>query len=204
MRTSAVLLAMGLISCATVVESTWKSPELKARQLKTFAVFGVSDSQSGRVAFEQTLTEGLKANGLAAEPGYDFLSYDEKIDKADIIAKLRGKNVDAVLVSKIISRDVTVKSTPVWQTAVATDPFYGGWYGYFGGIPVTDTGMVGGNVTEKTEYVWETVLYDLEDNKPMWAARSVSSRNSPGKFGSDIANRVASELKVAGLVAEKK
>jgi len=48
----------------------------------------------------------------------------------------------------------------------------------------------------------ETVLYALDDNKPMWAARSVTRRTSPSAFAKDIGGTVADELKKAGLVAQ--
>ena len=56
--------------------------------------------------------------------------------------------------------------------------------------------------TETNEFIVETVLYDLKDDKPMWAARSNTSTTNPGDFGKDIAGKVAESLKKAGLVAE--
>ena len=71
-----LLLALCFAGCATHLESTWRSPELKARQLKRFAVFGVAPEASARTAFEEALTDGLRARGLFAEPGYAFVSFE--------------------------------------------------------------------------------------------------------------------------------
>jgi hypothetical protein len=187
-----------LCGCAsTKIESTWTSPDLASRQIKRFAVLGVSGSPSGRISFEETLTKGLTDKGLNALPGYDFVTYDEHPSKEEVIRRLQAKDVDGVLVTRVAGRKTQIQSTPVWVGAPVASPFYGGFYDYW-----YAPGAVATYTTEESEFVVETVLYALSDNKPLWAARSVTSRDSPSKFARDIASTVADQLKKDGLVAQ--
>ena len=191
----ALLLLAGC--AATKVESTWTNPELAGRKMKTFAVFGVTGSPSGRIAFEKGLTNGLKDRGLDARAGYDFVLYDERPGKDEVVQRLKAKNIEGVLVSKVARRTTNLESTPV---------FVGGSYGAIYGAGFYDYWVapmaVATYTTEENEFVVETVLYTLDDNKPMWAARSVTSRTSPSAFARDIGGAVADGLKQAGLVAQ--
>jgi len=191
----AVLLLAGC--AATKVESTWTNPELAGRKMKTFAVFGVTGSPSGRIAFEEGLTNGLKDRGLDARPGYDFVLYDERPGKEAVTERLKAKNIEGVLVSKIARRTTKLESTPVFIGGSYGAVYGGGYYDYW-----VAPAAVATYTTEDNEFVVETVLYTLSDDKPMWAARSVTSRTSPTKFAKDIGGVVADDLKKAGLVAQ--
>jgi hypothetical protein len=120
MSRSALALVMVLVSgCAkTKVESTWANPDLAPRKLKKFVVFGVTGSPSGRIAFEEGLTDGLKSRGLDALPGYDFVLYDERPGQDEVTARLKAKNIEGVLVSKVARRTSTLEATPVFIGAV--------------------------------------------------------------------------------------
>ena len=110
-----------------------------------------------------------------------------------MIDRLKAVGIDAALVSRIVRSDTKVDSTPVY----AGTAYYGGFYGYYSMpmMPMT----VGSYTTTTTEYVIETVLYDLEDQKPMWAGRSRTTTTSPAQFARDIGGKVAEELKAGGL-----
>jgi len=191
----AVLLLAGC--AATKVESTWTNPELAGRKMKTFAVFGVTGSPSGRIAFEEGLTNGLKDHGLDARPGYDFVLYDERPGKDAVIERLKAKGIEGVLVSKIARRTTKLESTPVFIGGSYGAIYGGGFYDYWAAPMAVAT-----YTTEENDFIVETVLYALDDNKPMWAMRTDTSRTSPSKFAGDIGGAVADDLKKAGLVAQ--
>jgi hypothetical protein len=192
MRTLLVL-TLCLTGCATTLDSVWRSPDLRAHKIATFAVFGQARQPTGRVAFEQALTNGLQARGLLAVPGYTFVAFDEKPEQSVIVERLKSKNVEAVLVSRIVGRDAHPEAYPEWVGGPA-DPYYYGWYGYMGTYGPYYAG-------ESVEYTVETVLYDVQDKKPLWAARSTTTRKSPTDFADDIAGPMADELEAAGLVS---
>jgi hypothetical protein len=189
----AALATCLLVGCAaTKVENTWTAEKPPPNKIQKFAVFAVTGSPSGRIAYEETLTQRLKDAGLPAVPGYDLVTFDEHPSKDEVIARMKAKQIDGALVSRIDRRTTKTESTPVWVGGgVPAYGFYDYWY-----APVA----VGTYTTEENEFIVETILFDLEDGRPYWMARSNTSRTNPTKFANDIARPVAESLKQSGLV----
>src|SRR5262252_587721 len=175
----AALTTCLLAGCAsTKIETVWKAPDAPPRKIQKFVVFGVAGSPSGRVAYEETLTERLKEAGLPAVPGYDLVMWDEHPDRDEVVRRIKEKQIDGALVSKIARADVKTEYYPVWVGAAVTPVgFYDYWYA---------PAAVATYTTEDVDYVVETVLFDVEDGRPYWMARSNTSRTSPTKFAKDI------------------
>jgi hypothetical protein len=194
------LLAAALTTCllagcaSTKIEHLWRAPEAPPRKIQKFVVFGVTGSPSGRIAFEETLTERLKEAGLPAVPGYDLVIWDEHPSRDEVVRRIKEKQIDGALVSRIDRADVKTQSTPVWVgTAAPTVGFYDYWYAPAPAAVATYT-------TEESNYVVETVLFDVDDGRPYWAARTNTGRTEPTKFAKDIAGPVAQSLKESGLI----
>ena len=188
---SVALAACLLLGCApTKIESTWTANQAPPQPIKKFAVFAVTGSPSGRIAYEDTLTQRLKEDGLPAVPGYDLVTYDEHPSKEEVLRRLSEKGIDGALVSRIDRRTTKTESTPVWVGGGYAPGFYDYYY-----TPIA----VGTYTTESNEFIVETVLYSLVDNRPYWAARSNTSRTAPVKFANDIAKPVADSLQQSGL-----
>lgn len=186
---SLLVLMLCLTGCATTLDSVWRSPDLRAHNIKTFAVLGQAPRPAGRVAFEQALTAGLQQRGLQAVASYSLMTFEDKPEQQVVVERLKGRHIDAVLVSHIVGREVHVDAYPAGGPG---GPYYHGWYGYMGSYGVYTTVSV--------EYTVETVLYDLEDKKPLWAAHTTTTRKSPADFGTDIADPIADELLEAGVI----
>lgn len=192
MRASLASLASCLlVGCApTKIENTWTATQPPAQPIQKFAVFAVTGSPSGRIAYEDTLTQQLKEAGLPAVPGYDLVTYDEHPSKEEVMRRLEEKQIDGALVSRVDRKTTKTESTPVWVGGGYAVGFYDYYY-----TPVA----MGTYTTESNEFVIETVLYNLRDNRPYWMARSNTSRTNPTKFANDIAKPVAESLKASGL-----
>ena len=192
------LLAAALTTCllagcaSTKIETLWKAPEAPARKIQKFVVFGVTGSPSGRIAYEETLTQRLQEAGLPAVPGYDLVTWDEHPSRDEVLRRIKEKQIDGALVSRIDRADVKTEYTPVFVggggTAVG---FYDYWYA---------PAAVATYTTEESNYIVETILFDVDDGRPYWMARSNTSRTSPTKFAKDIARPVAQSLKESGLI----
>ena len=197
------LLLVGLVmlvtSCAsTKVESTWTNPGFPSRKIKSFAVFASTDYPSGRIEFEQALTDGLRKRGLDAIPGYQFVSYDEYPGKAEILRRVQAKGVQGALISKTVQRFTSEQVNPVVVGgAVSSGWDAAGFYEYWS-APLTFAEYT----TEENKFIGETVLWALPDDKAMWAMRTSTRRTDPGAFADDIAATVAADLRKAGIVPE--
>lgn len=185
----ALPLALAVAGCATTtVESTWSNPKLSETKLKKVVVFGIARNPSARIEFEKALTNALKDAHLVVLPGYDFVTYDEKPGREVVIERIKAAGADAALVSRVVNIHQPDSRGPVWVGGMYT-PVPGGWYGYY----TTYAWMPAGVRVDEgpATYDVETVLYALEDETPMWAARSSSRETSPKRLARAISDAVA-------------
>jgi len=192
------LLAAALTTCllagcaSTKIETVWKAPDAPPRKIQKFVVLGVAGSPSGRIAYSQTLTQHLKEAGLPAVPGYDLVAWDEHPDRDEVVRRIKEKQIDGALVRRIVRADVKTEYTPVFVGGgVVAVGFYDYWYAPAAVATIS---------TEDTEYAVESVLFDIDNARPYWMARSNTSRTSPTKFANDIGGPVAEALKKSGLI----
>ena len=194
-----VLLLPLVTGCAsTQVKSTWTNPALAGRRIKSFAVFASTGYPTGRIEFEQALTDGLRKRGLDAIPGDQFVAYDEHPSRDEILARIQAKGVQAALISKTIQRFTSDQVNPVVVGGAVSSGWDAmGFYDYWS-APLTFAEYT----TEEDRFVGETVLWALPDDKAMWAMRTSTRRTDPGAFADDIAATVAADLRKAGIVPE--
>ena len=178
------LLAAALTTCllagcaSTKIETVWKAPDAPPRKIQKFVVLGVAGSPSGRIAYSQTLTQHLKEAGLPAVPGNDLVAWDEHPDRDEVVRRIKEKQIDGALVRRIVRADVKTEYTPVFVGGgVVAVGFYDYWYAPAAVATIS---------TEDTEYAVESVLFDIDNARPYWMARSNTSRTSPTKFANDI------------------
>ena len=191
-----VVLMTGCAS--TKVLTTWTNPNLASRKIKSFAVFGQADYPTGRIEFEQALTDGLRKRGLDAIPGYQFVAYDEYPGREEILRRVQAKGVQGVLISKTIRAVTKEQINPVVVGGAVSSGWDAmGFYDYWS-APLTFAEYT----TEENKFIGETVLWALPDDKAMWAMRTSTRRTDPGAFADDIAAAVAADLRKAGIVPE--
>ena len=191
-----LLLVLGCAS--TKVESTWTNPAFPARKIRSFAVFASTGYPTGRIEFEQALTDGLRKRGLDAVPGYNFVRYDEWPSKQEILARVQAKGLQAALISKTIQRFTSEQVNPVVVGGAVSSGYDAlGFYDYWV-APLTFAEYT----TEENRFVGETALFALPDDRAMWAMRTSTRRTDPKDFADDIAATVAADLRKAGIVPE--
>ena len=161
-------------------------------------MFASTGYPTGRIEFEQALTDALRKRGLDAIPGYQFVSYDEYPGKTEILRRVQAKGVQGALISKTVQRFTTEQVNPVVVGgAVSSGWDAAGFYEYWS-APLTFAEYT----TEENKFIGETVLWALPDDKAMWAMRTSTRRTDPGAFADDIAATVAADLRKAGIVPE--
>jgi hypothetical protein len=195
----AILVVLSTSCASTRVETTWMNPSFPARKIRSFAVFASTGYPTGRIEFEQQLTDALRKRGLDAIPGYQFVAYDEYPGKAEILRRVQAKGIQGALISKTIQSVSKEQVNPVVVGgAVSSGWDAEGFYEYWS-APLTFAEYT----TEENKYVGETVLWALPDDKAMWAMRTSTRRTDPGAFADDIAATVASDLRKAGILPEE-
>jgi hypothetical protein len=178
----AASLALLLAGCAatTTFTSIWKAPDAKPLQFQAgdkVVAMVVAESTSLRRSGEANLADELDKRGLKGIPAYTLLSDDEIKDEAKAKAAIEASGAVGVIVLRPKGQEQKVTSTP----ATYYGPSYYGssYYGGFWGGGYYDHGWGGaydpGSIRTDTYVSIETVIYDLRQNKLVWAGQTKTS-----------------------------
>lgn len=204
-------LALLLSGCATTTfTSVWKAPDAKPLQFhagdKVVAMV-VADSTGMRRSGEANLADELDKRGLKGVPAYTLISDGDIKDEAKAKAAIEASGAVGVIVLRPMGKEQEVSSTP--STYVGASyygaPYYGGfwgggYYGYGWGGGFYDPGTI----RTDTYVSIETVIYDLRQNKLVWAGQTRTMNPSDVEgFVTELATAVSKELRESGLVARK-
>lgn len=212
MRTllGAASLALLLAGCATTTfTSIWKAPDAKPLQFQAgdkVVAMVIAKSTSLRRSGEANLADELDKRGLQGVPAYTLLSDDEIKDEAKAKAAIEASGAVAAIVLRPQGQEQKVSSTPAtyYGSAYYGSPYYGGFWG--GGYYGHGWGGVydPGTIRTDTYVSIETVIYDLRQNKLVWAGQTKTMNPSDVEsFVGELADAVSRELRASGLVAKK-
>jgi hypothetical protein len=201
----AAFTALAAFGCATTsFVSTWKAPDAQPLQFQRgdkIIAMVISDQVSLRRSGEAHLASVLDARGFKGVPAYMLIPEDEVRDEGKAKIRVDSANVAGI----VVFRPMGAEKELVVTSSSYGSPYYGGfwgggYYGYGWG------GAYGSQTTSYTNtYVSvETLIYDLRQNKLVWAGRSKTSNPSDmASFVNDLAEAVTGELRSVGLIAAK-
>ncbi len=206
----AASLALLLAGCATTTfTSIWKAPDAKPLQFQAgdkVVAMVIAKSTSLRRSGEANLADELDKRGLKGVPAYTLLSDDEIKDEAKAKAAIEASGAVAAIVLRPQGQEQKVTSTPptYYGSSYYGSPYYGGFWGggYYG------HGWSGvydpGTIRTDTYVSIETVIYDLRQNKLVWAGQTKTMNPSDVEsFVGELADAVSRELRASGMVAKK-
>jgi hypothetical protein len=207
MRLAGVILivsAQGLASCAstTTFHSTWKAPEAGPLnfQGRKVAALIISDNTSTRFSAEDLLARELRARGVEGIPAYDLIPQSETRDKD----RARTLFNQAGIVGVVVMRAAGVQKEIVTSGGYWNIPSYGsfwgvGYYGYGWGAVYDGT-----RIHTDTVVRVETLVYDLEADKLVWAGLSESTNTSKAEtLIKELVAGAAAEMKKQGLIRSR-
>jgi hypothetical protein len=194
----AALLAAG---CATTsFTSTWKAPDAQPLTFKAGdKVVGlvVSKNSAVRRAGEAALVGELNKRGLVGVPAYSLVSEMDAADEGKAKLAIDTTGSVGVVVMRPVGTEQKISSTP--SAGYYGGPHYGGFWG--GGYYGYGWGAAS-EIRTDTYVSIETLVYDLRQNKLVWAGQSKTMNPSEvDKFVVEIAGAVSKELHEAGLTA---
>lgn len=195
---------VALAACATTTfTSTWKAPDAQQLQWKPgekVIALVVARQTALRHSGEASLAAAIDRAGLQGVPAYSLESGNDFTSEGDAKRTIDASNAVGVVVLRPLAKEQQISSTP---TGYYGSPYYGGfWGGYYG---YGWGGAWGGYEIRTDTYVTvETLIYDLRQNKLVWAGQSKTMNPSQvDAFVNELAKAVSGELKKAGLVAAK-
>lgn len=194
--------ALLALACAsTTYNSTWRNPEVQALSFKPgdrVLAMVVNTNESVRRGAEDALAREISLRGLKGAPAYSVIPIDDTKDKERAKAAAEKAGVVGVVVMRAVGKDQQVSSSP---SAVYMTPYYGGFWGagYYG----WGWGMAydPGYVRTDTILIVETLIYDLRQDKLVWAGQSQTT--NPSKVDAlikELADKAAHQLRQQKLV----
>ena len=162
-----LLLCGSVASCATTdLMDSWKDADLK-HSFQHPMIIGVSDSQQTRQLYEKYFVAELKKQNITATPSYTLISSKQKVNRETVIAAVKDTDIDAVLVSYLISADTEVKHRDsILNTGYSAD---------------VDSNQVSatiisnrGQSRDEEIFVLKNDLYDAKSKSLAWSAQTKS------------------------------
>jgi hypothetical protein len=172
MKTGALFVMFLIImtSCATTkLKNVWRDSNYSGK-MKRVLVIGVIKTPEIKRFFEYEMVQQLEVRGIDAIAGYSVLPPDKEADKDIIISILKERDIDGVLIARLVDRqDVRYGSGPKYgSTSYNPMSSYRGWHSYYSG----SYSMVNSperRITHEIVSV-ETNLYDSDSEQLVWSA----------------------------------
>jgi hypothetical protein len=169
--TFALFASLLFFSCATTkITETWKDDGYQGAPFSDLFVIGVAKEENTRRSFENKFVEKLQTAGVQAVASSSVMPSDQKIEKAAILAAIKKLNIDAVLVTRLISLKEEEIRSPSTSEYGRPGDYQGRYYG--------DYSTAYGYTHQPAQYTTsvrvglETKLYDAGTEKLIWAATS--------------------------------
>ncbi len=198
---TAAAACVALAACAsTTFNSTWKAPGAGPLNFKgkKVAALVVSKEEGVRYGAEDALAREITARGAVGIPAYSLIPKELTQDKEKAKEFLAKAGVAGVVAMRAVGKEQQLSSSPATYYG---GPYYatfwgGGYYGYgWGGV--YDPGYLR---TDTIVYV-EILVYSLDQDKLVWAARSETTNPSKvGDFIKELTAAAANEMKKQGLI----
>ncbi len=104
-----ILMCLAVTSCAnTHLKETWMLEGHKKTYQQPM-IIGISDSQQTRRIYENHFVSELKKKNIDAIASYPLISSKQIINQDTVVAAIQGTEIDAVLVSYLVSADEEIR-----------------------------------------------------------------------------------------------
>jgi hypothetical protein len=195
-------VALGVSGCATTnFTSIWKAPDAGPFHVKTgdkVVALVLAESPALRRSGEANLADELDERGLRGIPAYTLIKDEDVRDEAKAKAAIEASGAVAVIVMrpKGSEQELSVVSHDYYGSPYYGGFWGGGYYGYGWGSMYDAT-----EVRTDTYVSIETLLYDLAQNKLIWAGQTrTMNPTDVESFVAELAESIAHELRDSGVV----
>ena len=197
---TALLLLTLACTASTKLVNSWKAPDAAPLSLKPgdlVIAMVMSKEETTRRTGEDLLGEELRQRGLRPIPSFTLVPTDQVDDKEKAAAAIQDSGAAALVAMRPIA--VNKQQTFVPPSYMG-GPYGGGWgpyYGY-GWSAAYSPGYV---VTDTIVRV-ETLVFDLKQNKLVWAGQSETTNpDNLGQFMRDLVKAVGADMRKKGVIA---
>lgn len=199
------ILAIIISACSsTRISGSWKNADIGDKKYGKIMIAGLTADAVAKGNIEAEMSERLVARGVNAKGAGGVFNPKMEISdemKRQVASELKSAGFEGLLTFALISEKENTKYVPGTTHTYApyASAYYGNYWGYYGyyAPQVYDSGYY----TTSKVYLVEAVLYDVETEKMVWAARSeTTDPASLDKFASDFTSTIAYQLKKDGML----
>jgi len=196
------LAAVALAACAsTSFNTTWKAPDAQPLTFKAgdkILAMVVSPNEATRRGAETALAAELSKRGLEGVPSYTVVPDDAVQDKAKARKLVEASGAKGVVAMRVTGQEKEVSgSGPTMYGGPHYGGFWGGYYGWGWGMAYDP-----GYLRTDTIVSVETLVYDLGQNKLVWAGQSQTMNPSKAEsFIKELVDESVKEMTKQGLIS---
>jgi hypothetical protein len=189
--TIVVVAAFVLAACgSTTLTDVWKAPDTARLQFEKVLVVAISKDITWRRTIEDELVRRIR--DVQAVASYQFFADGEPRDWEVARERLKAAGFDGLVTFRLAGVDKQQTYVP----PIYANRGVGGYWGY--AWPAVST--PGYTVTDTLVQV-ETLVYELGDDKLVWASRSRSFNPTNAKdLVNEVVDAVRHEMKKQGLI----
>ncbi len=182
------------VSCAnTSMLQNWKDTEL-THDYKHLMIIGISDSQQTRQIYEKYFVDELKKSNITATPSYELINSKQKMNRETVVAAIKGTDIDAVLVTYLVSADVEIKhrDSPLGVTYSGTAE----------GAEISAT-IVSNRGRSRSEevFVLKNDVFDAESKSLVWSVQTETvGPESIDEVVTEVTKLLINQLLIDGVV----
>jgi len=211
-KVMAALVAAGAVAVAacasTSFNTTWKAPDVAPLAIKEgdkVLAMIISPNEATRRGAEAALAADLTRRGLDGIPAYDVIPEDAVQDQSKAKPYIEKSGARWAIVMRVTGKDKEISGSSGMGGMGMYGPGWGGYGGFYGGFYGYGWGGAysPGYLRTDTIVHVETLFYDLESDKLVWAGQS--STVNPSKAESMIKGLVTEtgkEMRKQGLIAK--
>lgn len=191
------ILVIGACSSTKIIGS-WKNADFGEKTYGKIMIAALTPNVVAKGAVEADVAEKLQARGVNAKGAGGVFNPEMEITeeiKKQISTTLLSEGYDGILTFTLVSQDEKTNYVPGTTYTYAPYAYgyggsYWGYYGYYA-PQVYEPGYY----TTSQVYLIEAILYDLQTEKMVWAARSeATDPSSIESFASDFSSTIVYQL----------
>ena len=195
-----------LAGCATTrFTNTWKAPDaqpLSAKSGDLVVAMVISKEETTRRTGEDMLSSELQKRGLRPIPSFTLIPSDQVTDREKALAAVRDSGAVAVFAIRPVAVDKEQVYVPPTYMGGPMGP-YGGWgpyYDYAWGAAYSP-----GYVTTNTIVRVETLVFDLRQDKLLWAGQAQATNPERlNLFIGELVQAAGAEMTRVGVIVPAK
>lgn len=191
-----VLVALALGACATTRPvHEWRNEKISG-PIDSVLVIAAFERSTQRRVYEDLFVQDLEAYATEAIPSYSLMTSQVEISRATVEAAVRGRAIDAVLVTRLLGVEKVEAYEPPTSRV-----YYRSYHGYYQHA-LTETSP--GYYRRFNLLSIETVLYDTASGELIWSMQSESIEPStPRPVIEEQIDLTIAHLSAQGLLPEK-